>query len=144
VLAAAGGLDTPVTVARLSGLYGPGRFGVIDRVRQGRLALGPGDERWTNWGHRDDAVGLIRSILTRGEASRIYHGSDEAPLRRRDLVVWIASRLGVDPVRLEAPPSTGRRGANRRISSERTRRELGLELVYPTIRAGLAEVLPFT
>ncbi|HET8732949.1 MAG TPA: NAD-dependent epimerase/dehydratase family protein, partial [Anaeromyxobacteraceae bacterium] len=94
VLGAAGPALRPV-VLRLSGLYGPGRTWPIDRVRSGQLALGPGVATWLYLLHRDDAVAAVRAALARGEAGRVYHATDAEPVRRRDLVAWVAGRLGI-------------------------------------------------
>jgi nucleoside-diphosphate-sugar epimerase len=139
--AAAEGLRT--CVVRLSGLYGPERFGVVDRVRSGRLALGPGDDAWMNFCHRDDAVATVVAALERGRAGAVYHGSDTAPARRRDVVTWIAGRLRIPPPSNDGDPfrsTGGGRGANRRVLSEKTRSELGLSPRYPSFRDGLAPV----
>jgi nucleoside-diphosphate-sugar epimerase len=133
----------PAMVLRLSGLYGPGRSGVIERVRSGAMALGPGDDAWTNWFHLDDAVAAVLACLDRGRPGAIYHGTDAHPARRREVVEWIAKRLGIPPPRREGGDgSPGNRGANRRVSGERTRVELGLELRWPSFREGLAPFLP--
>lgn len=126
-------------VVRLSGLYGPGRAGIVERVRSGALALGPGDGAWMNFCHREDAVAFVLAALARGRAGAIYHGSDAAPARRREVIAWIAARAGF------APPTTrdGRAaaGPDRRVLSERTRAELGVALRYPSFRDGLAELI---
>ncbi len=139
--AAAAGV--PARVVRLSGLYGPGRAGVVDRVRSGALALGPGDDAWMNWCHREDAVAVVLAALDRGRRGGVYHGSDAQPARRREVVQWIAARLGIPPPRraeggVAAP---GGRAANRRVLAERTRVELGVALAYPSFREGLAPLL---
>lgn len=134
--AAAQGLRT--AVVRLSGLYGPGRAGLLDRVRSGALALGPGDGAWMNFCHLDDAVSLVLAALDRAEAGAIHHGSDAHPARRREVVEWIAARIGVPPRRSEATPG----GPNRRILSEATRDALGVKLVHPSFREGLSALLP--
>jgi nucleoside-diphosphate-sugar epimerase len=140
--AAAAGIET--RIVRLSGLYGPGRTGVVDRVREGKLALGPGDDAWTNWCHRDDAVALVTAALDRGRPGAVYHGTDALPARRRDVVRWISERLGIEPpARGESGAiDPGRRGANRRVIGERTRDELGLVLRFPSFREGLAPLIP--
>jgi len=124
---------------RLSGLYGPGRIGLIDRVRSGAMALGPGDDAWMNWCHLDDAVAFVLSALARGTNGATYHGSDAEPPRRREVVNWIAAQLGVEPTRRDAP---GPPGPNRRILSEKTRAALGVTLRYPSFREGFAPLLP--
>lgn len=133
VLAAAR-FGIPARIVRLSGLYGPGRTGILERVRAGRLALGPGDDAWMNFCHLEDAVAFVRAALDRGETGRVYHGSDAAPARRREVVEWIAARLGVPATTAAAPAQ----GPNRRILSEWTREALGVELRYPSFREGLA------
>ncbi len=126
------------SIVRLSGLYGPGRAGMFGRVRSGLLALGPGDDAWMNFCHRDDAVAFVLAALERGAAGAVYHGSDASPARRREVVEWIAGRLGIPPPRTDrvAP------GPNRRILSAASRRELGVELRYPSFDAGLAQLVP--
>jgi nucleoside-diphosphate-sugar epimerase len=128
------------SVVRLSGLYGPGRFGVIDRVRSGRLALGPGDDRWMNFCHLEDAVRSVVAALDRGRGGTVYHASDAEPVRRRELVRWVAAGLGIDPPVRESGPASAR-GGNRRISAAWSRAQLGVELAYPTFRDGLADEL---
>ncbi|HEX6852875.1 MAG TPA: NAD-dependent epimerase/dehydratase family protein [Candidatus Polarisedimenticolaceae bacterium] len=136
----AAGRRLPVRVVRLSGLYGPGRVGILDRVKGGALALGPGDDAWMNFCHLEDATATILAALEPGRpAGAIYHASDAFPTRRRDVVTWIAEHLGIEPPRREGAPTLpgGRRGANRRILAHGTRRELGLVLKYPSFREGL-------
>lgn len=125
-------------VLRLSGLYGPGRTGIVERVRSGRLGLGPGEDAWMNFCHLDDAASFALAALERGEAGAVYHGSDAAPATRVEVVRWIADRIGIAPGRVAAAPP----GPNRRISSVRTRAALGVELAYPSFRDGLLPLVP--
>jgi len=135
------GAATPAlraSVVRLSGLYGPGRAGIAERVRSGRLALGAGEDAWMNFCHLEDAVTFVLAALDRGAAGAVYHGSDAEPAHRRDVVVWLAARLGVEPARSE----TAAPGPDRRILSGRTRAGLGVELAFPSFRDGLAPLVP--
>jgi nucleoside-diphosphate-sugar epimerase len=134
----------PARIVRLSGLYGPGRAGVIDRVRTFVLALGPGDDAWMNWCHVDDAVTTVIAAMDRGRTGAIYHATDAHPARRREVVEWIAARLGIAPSQIAedgARASSSRHGANRRILGDRTRAELELTLAWPSFRDGLASFL---
>jgi nucleoside-diphosphate-sugar epimerase len=121
---------------RLSGLYGPDRYGILDRVRSGALGLGPGDRAWMNFCHLDDAVAFVLAALERGRDGAVYHGSDAHPARRSDVVRWVAARLGVEP----ASGTSAIGGPDRRVISERTRAELGVSLKHPSFREGLAGV----
>jgi nucleoside-diphosphate-sugar epimerase len=132
----AGARGVRAQVVRLSGLYGPGRYGIVERVRNGALALGPGDRAWMNFCHLDDAVGFVLAALERGRPGGMYHGSDAEPAHRSEVVRWIAERLAIDPPSVSAPSG----GPDRRVLSERTRAELGVTLRYPSFREGLAGV----
>lgn len=124
----------PVRLVRLSGLYGPGRVGLIERVRSGVLALGPGDEAWMNFCHQDDAAATVIAALDRGRDGAIYHASDALPMRRREVIGMVAARLGIPPGHRPEPAAAG---PDRRIRAEWTRAELGLELRWPSLAAGL-------
>jgi nucleoside-diphosphate-sugar epimerase len=137
VLAAAA-RGVPARVVRLSGLYGPGRLGVVERVRRGALALGPGDGAHMNFCHRADAAATVIAALERGRAGAVYHGSDASPAPRREVVEWIARRLATPPPRSDRAAE----GPDRRVAAERTRAELGLHLAFPSFRDGLAPYLP--
>ena len=107
-------------------------------MRSGALALGPGDGAWMNFCHRDDAVAFVLAALARSAPGAIHHGSDARPARRREVVEWISARLGIPPSRSERPAA----GPDRRILSERTRAELGVELRWPSFSDGLAPLIP--
>ncbi len=128
----------PACLLRLSGLYGPGRSGVLQRVRSGVMALGPGDDAFMNWCHLDDAVSFVLAALDRGEPGAAYHGSDAAPPRRREVVEWVARQLGIEPPRSGVAAG----GPSRRIDSTWTREVLGVTLRYPDFRAGLTPLIP--
>jgi len=132
-----GGLRT--AVIRFSGLYGPGRIGLVDRVARGLMALGPGDEAYMNLCHQEDAVAFVLAALDRGAPGATYHGSDADSPRRREVVTWVAGQLGMQPPR-GVTPSPG--GANRRIDSTWSREALGVKLRYPSFREGFEALLP--
>jgi nucleoside-diphosphate-sugar epimerase len=124
----------PARLVRLSGLYGPGRTWMIERVQRGLMTLGPGEEAWLNSCHRDDAVETLLAVLDRGRNGALYHATDAQPLRRLDVIRHIAQRLEIEPVRSELAFE----GPHRRIRGERTRLELGVRLQWPSLVEGLA------
>ena len=134
------GFGPAARVVRLSGLYGPGRTGLVERVRSGALGLGSGDGAWMNFCHREDAVSMVLRALDRGRPAAVYHGSDARPARRREVVSWISGALGVEPI-MRGDVEAGRGGANRRILSERTRAELGITLAFPSFREGFTPLV---
>jgi nucleoside-diphosphate-sugar epimerase len=136
VIAEAASRGVHARLVRLSGLYGPDRYGILDRVRSGALGLGPGDRAWMNFCHLDDAVAFVLAALDRGRDGAVYHGSDAHPARRSEVVRWVAERLGVEP----ASGTAALGGPDRRVLSERTRTALGVSLQHPSFREGLAGV----
>jgi nucleoside-diphosphate-sugar epimerase len=126
------------SLVRLSGLYGPGRTGILERVRQGALALGPGDDAWMNFCHQEDAAAFVLAALDGGRTGAVFHGSDARPARRREVVAWVADRIGIPAPRSDRPAG----GPHRRIRSEVTRAALGVELRYPSFEDGFRELLP--
>lgn len=129
---------TPARIVRLSGLYGAGRTWVIDRVRSGAMALGPGDGTWMNSCHQDDAAETVIAALDRGRDGRIYHATDALPMRRREVIRHVAARLGIPPPEAAAGAAPG---PDRRILGAATRAELGLELMWPSLKEGLEPFL---
>ena len=88
-----------VWVLRLAGLYGPGRHHLLDAVRAGEKTFPGGGEHWVNLLHRDDAAAR-HSRLCRAPKPTvrggIYNVADDEPVRKRELVAWLAGRLGQD------------------------------------------------
>lgn len=125
-------------VLRLGGIYGPGRTRTVQRVVSGEAGC-PGEDRYGNRIHRDDAASAARHLLNLEDPDPVYIGVDRDPAPLRDVYRWIAEQAGVpDPCgsgRSESWEASGRRGTNKRCSSERLVRS-GFEFRYPTFREG--------
>lgn len=126
---------------RFGGIYGPGREGLLERVRRGQATIAPGPSRYTNRIHRDDAAGVLRFLAALAHPEAIYLGVDADPAPEREVLTWLAERLGAPPPR-EAPaePGSRRAEANRRCSSQRLR-AAGYRFFYPTFREGYSAIL---
>lgn len=130
----------PASVVRLTGIYGPGRQGLLKQVRQGyRVASEP--PLYGNRIHVEDAAGLLAFLLqaeTRGVALEdCYLGVDDAPAPLHEVVAWLRERLGI---RHWAEQTTVRRAGSKRCSNARVR-ALGWQPQYPSYREGYAAVL---
>lgn len=128
------------TILRLAGIYGPGRDREIDRVRDGRASISPG-ERFTNRIHRDDAAAAIVHLMTLQEQPEtLYIGVDNCPVEYSEVIEFLARRLDM-PVQVNASESapgaaiSGKRCRNTRL------RDSGFDFSYPTYREGYAAVL---
>jgi nucleoside-diphosphate-sugar epimerase len=132
-----------VEVFRLSGIYGPGRS-IIDSLRAGtaKRIVKPGQV--FNRIHVDDIARVLVAAIDKDAEHGIYNVSDDEPAPPQDVVAYAAELLGV-PVPAEVPfdkaELTGMAatfwGENKRVSNARIKRDLGVELMYPTYREGL-------
>jgi nucleoside-diphosphate-sugar epimerase len=130
-------------VLRLGGIYGPGRTTTVRRVLAGDAGC-PDPDRYGNRIHRHDAAAAIRHLLDLDAPAPVYIGVDRDPAPLRDVYRWIAERGGApDPCRDETPESweaSGRRGTNKRCSSERLVAS-GFQFRYPSFREGYAALM---
>lgn len=127
-------------VVRPSGIYGPGRVGLLQRVRSGQ-AESPERPIFTNRIHRDDLAGVLLFLAERPESEGVYLATDTEPVDLRQLHEWLAERLGVP-----APPvgsgesSRARHRASKRCVPRRLL-EAGYTFRYPTFREGYVAIL---
>jgi nucleoside-diphosphate-sugar epimerase len=124
----------PMVVARLAGLYGPGRDWLLRRVRDGAPCRG---DFWTNRIHVDDAARMLVHLAGLDDPYPVYLGVDDAPATECEVLGWLATRMG-----LPAPPSgtaggSGMAIGNRRLCNRRLRAS-GFEFEIPDYRAGYA------
>lgn len=128
------------TVVRLTGIYGPGRSDLSNRVRQGQsVRIDP--PVYANRIHADDAAGLLAHLL-KADAQGVmlekcYLGVDDEPAALADVVAWIREYLGVTEWAADA---SVQRVGSKRCSNARAR-ALGWEPAYPDYRAGYAALL---
>ena len=134
----------PAVVARLGGIYGPGRTRLIDRVRGGEATCPEGETRYTNRIHRRDAAGAVAHLLGLDEARDVYLVVDREPAERCEVLRWIARRIGADAPAVVPGGGSGRgQRSNKRVSSRRLVAS-GYEHRYPTFREGYGEMIEET
>ncbi len=140
--AARSGVST--VVLRCSGLYGPGR--IIRRTLIERGEPIPGDpERTLSLIHIDDAARAAAAALDAASPASLYLATDDRPVPRREYYRVVAETLGA-PSPTYVPPAPGspeaaRDVVDRKISNRRLRSELGVELRYPDVTAGVPAAL---
>jgi nucleoside-diphosphate-sugar epimerase len=132
-----------VEVFRLSGIYGPGRS-IVDNLRAGtaRRIVKPGQV--FNRIHVDDIARVLAAAIDKETAHRVYNVSDDEPAPPEDVVAYAAELLGLPippPVTFEEAGLSGMAASfwaeTKRVKNERIRRDLGVDLLYPTYREGL-------
>lgn len=133
-------LPWPATVVRFSGIYGPGRLRLLNRVREGRPVQAD-PPAWTNRIHVDDGAGLLAFLLAQDVAGTaldtLYLGTDSQPVPQHEVLDWLADRMGQPRLPRESGSGAGRnkRLSNRRVST------LGYRWQFPDYRAGYEAVL---
>lgn len=83
-------LDAGGTVARLAGIYGPGRSVLLRKFLAGEAVIEGDGSRWINQIHRDDAAAALYRLAQADAPTGVYNVADDAPLRQRDLYQALA------------------------------------------------------
>lgn len=131
-------LATGATVARLAGIYGPGRAVILGKLLRGEAVIEDGGTRVINQIHRDDAAAAIRHLLVHfPQGPRLLNVADDTPMRQRDLLEKAAARLGL-PLPPDGPRPVGRkRGWTSKAVSNARLRALGWSPIYPDFVSAL-------
>ncbi|OZI54570.1 NAD-dependent epimerase/dehydratase family protein [Bordetella genomosp. 5] len=117
---------------RLSGLYGPGRVQLLQRLRAGSAAAPRTPPHWANRIHIDDAAAAVAHLLHLPQVQPCYLGADDTPLPLDVLYAHLAQLLGA-PVPPDGPAPAG--VGSKRMSNARLRAS-GLTLAWPDSREG--------
>jgi nucleoside-diphosphate-sugar epimerase len=130
----------PYSNIRFGGIYGTGRFFMLNKVLSGDCAP-PEPLHYTNRIHRDDCVGFIAHLIDKADAGETlencYVGVDDEATSIQDVQAWLAETLGVAYGSKGEP--IARAGSKRCVNSRL--RESGYSLKYPTFRDGFEPVL---
>lgn len=132
-------------ILRVAGIYGPGKL-PLERLRKGLPVVRAEESPYTNRIHAEDLVQVCRAAMERGVPGRVYHACDGHPSTMAEYFGRLAELAG-----LPAPPQIPMQEAaerlspgmlsymreSRRLSNRRILEELGVELKYPTLDAGL-------
>jgi nucleoside-diphosphate-sugar epimerase len=125
------------TAVRPTGIYGPGRRSLLDRVRRGEAAIAAdGTPRWTNRIHRDDVVAALAIVATHKAPPPVLVATDDEPAMKDTVITHLATRLEAP-----SPPTI----TVDRVSGKRCRndllRSLGWAPAFPGFVAGYEDVL---
>ena len=135
----------PLTILRLAGIYGPGRS-TFDKLRDGtsRRVVKPGQV--FNRIHVDD-IGRVTALAAEARLSGTFNLADDEPAPPQDVIVRAAAMLGIEPppeIPFETAEMTPMQRSfytdNKRVSNAAIKQALGIELLYPTYREGLAAI----
>ncbi len=134
--------DPGATVVRFSGIYGPGRDGLMQSVLRGNpVQYQP--SYYTNRIHAEDCVRLLAYLFAQRLAGTIldkyYVGSDNSPTPLGEVVTWLAQRLGC-----AVPPAVATtvhsRGQNKRCRNKKITK-LGYPFRYGDYQSGYRDII---
>jgi nucleoside-diphosphate-sugar epimerase len=120
-------------VARLAGVYGPGRSVLLQRFFSGEAVIEGDGGRLVNQVHRDDIATALLTLV-QAEAQGIFNVVDDTPMRQREIYAWLAGHFQ-KPIPPTGPidPNRKRGVTNKRVSNAKLR-ALGWRLSYPSFR----------
>jgi nucleoside-diphosphate-sugar epimerase len=129
-------------VLRLSGIYGPGRGVLFQKMMEGTATIDQvfKGENWINQIHLTDILGAIDFIDQREWKSDVYNVTDDEPVKKIDFFKWISATFDK-----QMPPFTDEKGVkkrgltNKRVSNEKLRIE-GWKMIYPTYKTGYLDL----
>ncbi len=143
----------PAHIFRLPGIYGPGR-NIFERLRAGIANHIHKPGHVFSRVHVDDiAQTLELSMRTPGTKlspapSLIYNIADDEPSEPSTLILEGSKLLGIAPPPAQpldlatlSPMAASFWQECRRVSNQRMKQKLGVQLIYPTYREGLAACL---
>ncbi|MCD1619825.1 SDR family oxidoreductase [Salipiger marinus] len=140
----------PLHIFRLAGIYGPGR-GPFEKVRQGsaRRIVKPGQV--FSRIHVEDIAQALEASIRQPRPGAVYNLCDDDPAPPQEVIAHAARLLDLPPPPevpfAEAdltPMARSFYAENKRVRNDLVKRELGLRLIHPDYRSGLATLLAET
>ena len=137
----------PLHIFRLAGIYGPGR-GPFAKVRAGTARRIVKEGQVFSRIHVDDIAQTLAASIASPDSGAVYNLCDDEPAPPEEVISHAAELLG-----LPVPPAIPFESAemtpmarsfyaeSKRVGNDRIKRELGVKLIYPSYRDGLAALL---
>jgi nucleoside-diphosphate-sugar epimerase len=131
-------------VARLAGIYGPGRSALLNKFLKGTAIIDPENDRFVNQVHRDDIASALLLLLSRdAEGAQIYNVVDDQPILQSECCRWLAQTLNRPLPPVGRSTQERKRGdSNKRVSNAKLR-ALSWTPRYPTFADAMEKsILP--
>ena len=128
----------PATILRAGGIYRPGSLRLLEGVRSGKAVSIHGPPIYTNRIHLEDVAGVLAHLMELDSPDSLYIGVDNEPCDLREVVHWMADRIGIPP---PTDDNSGRRHLSSKRCSNARLRSSGYKFKYPTYREGYGAIL---
>src|SRR5262245_3864231 len=133
----------PAIILRVGSIYGDGRD-FVDSVLSGTATMIGDGRNFLAHIYIDDLIFILDRIAVQGQPGAIYNVADDTPARAKDFYGEVRRRLGMVPPRAFSkatalfsgidPSVVGMASASTRLSNQRVKQELGLQLRYPSFQ----------
>ncbi|MEL6466394.1 MAG: SDR family oxidoreductase [Pseudomonadota bacterium] len=137
----------PLHIFRLAGIYGPGR-GPFAKVRAGTARRIIKPNQVFSRTHVDDIAQVVAASIARPAPGTAYNVCDDDPAPPQDVIEHAAHLLGLPIPPAEAfetaemtPMARSFYAESKRVRNDRIKDTLGVKLIYPTYKEGLAALL---
>ena len=133
-------VSTGGTVARLAGLYGPGRCVPLQKLLEGNAIIEGDGSRLMNLLHQSDAAAALQ-FLAGLEPAGIFNVADNLPVTQADWYWYVCDILDKPLPPNGSPDLNRKRGwTNKRVSNRKLRR-LGWKPLYATFKQGVRSLV---
>ncbi|MBB5721142.1 nucleoside-diphosphate-sugar epimerase [Loktanella ponticola] len=133
----------PLHIFRLAGIYGPGR-GPFAKVRNGTARRIIKQGQVFSRTHVADIARVLDASIQQPNAGAIYNVCDNDPAPPEDVIAYAAELLGMPIPEAEdfatadmTPMARSFYAESKKVSNDRIKSELGVDLLYPDYRSGL-------
>ncbi len=135
-----------ISILRAPGIYSESRL-PLERLKSGTPALNADEDVYTSHVHADDLARMAIHALRFGQPGRAYNAADDSRLKMGEYFDLVADGFGLArPERIPRAGAETRIGPamlsfmneSRQLANRRVKRELRLELRYPTVHDGIA------
>lgn len=136
--------DVKLCVLRLSGIYGPGRNGLINLEKGTARRLVKKDQVFNRI--RVEDIGAATAFLIEQKANGIFNVTDDEPAPPQDVVTFAAGLMGIEPPEEQSfetaqltEMARSFYGENKRVSNRKLK-ALGFDFSHPDYRQSLREM----
>lgn len=137
----------PIHIFRLTGIYGPQRNALERLIKGDNLNIYKPGQVFCRI-HILDIVQMLKASMNHPNPGQVYNVTDDEPASSTDVLSFAASLL-----KIPCPPLIPFEEAslsdfakefylcNRRVSNQKIKEELKIQLLFPTFREGLSDII---
>ncbi len=131
------------TCVRFSGIYGPQRLRMINRVAAGQGG-GKNATAYTNRIHVEDCAGVLAHLALKVDSGHTLHdlylASDSRPATTSEVEAFIAQALGLNTDQTDTARQSQRIAGSKQCNNQRLL-DSGYKFIYPDYKTGYLQII---